>query len=125
MTAASRPLPAFKADSLPHAPATRLEQDLEAHMSPDWFSKDGKGTIILESLLGVGYVVAAALHQPGERALRLADLLQGGSEPRGAFRLLYRHPILERRERDSEIILGHGHTLESAPLAFIPVAPRT
>ena len=33
------------------------------HLEPmhsDWFSKDGKGTIFLEGIPGVGYVVAAA-----------------------------------------------------------------
>ena len=49
-----------RANSLPHPPATRLEQDLESHIPSDWFSKDGKGTIFLEGIPGVGYVVAAA-----------------------------------------------------------------
>lgn len=59
MTATHHSRPAFP-DPFHHAPATRLEQDLEAHMPPDWFSKDGKGTVFLEGLPGVGYVVAAA-----------------------------------------------------------------
>ena len=53
----------------------------------DWFSKDGKGTIFLEGIPGVGYMVAVAqamdgntVSYPRHRSLPTADISSGASE---------------------------------------------
>lgn len=59
------------------------------HLEPmpsDWFSKDGQGTIFLEGIPGVGYVVAAAQAIEGNTvssrhsAILPIDLLTPGSD---------------------------------------------
>jgi hypothetical protein len=44
-------------------------------MSPEWFSKDGQGTIFLEGIPGVGYVVALAQAIDGNTVSSILSIL--------------------------------------------------
>ena len=73
---------------IPHIPDTK-DPAASVHVDPmpsDWFSKDGRGTIFLEGIPGVGYVVAAAQAMEGNTvssrhsAILPIDLLTPGSD---------------------------------------------